>query len=92
MNKRRELYFAAQKMLYDQGGYIVWGFVNLLDGVSKKSSMVLTHTQGETLGFITLDDIHLFLSDWCRPLAFSRNELVACCERVYDRRSRDLHE
>jgi peptide/nickel transport system substrate-binding protein len=31
-SKRRELYHEAQQMLHDQGGYIIWGFPDNLDG------------------------------------------------------------
>ena len=34
--KRRQLWFDVQKELWDQGGYIIWGFINNLDGVSAK--------------------------------------------------------
>lgn len=29
--RRRQLYAEAQTMLYDQGGYLIWGFSNLVD-------------------------------------------------------------
>jgi peptide/nickel transport system substrate-binding protein len=34
--KRTELLHAAQKPLYDSGGYIIWGFVNTTDAVSAR--------------------------------------------------------
>jgi peptide/nickel transport system substrate-binding protein len=34
--KRQELYFEMQKVLWDEGGYIIWGFYPLLDGLSLK--------------------------------------------------------
>jgi peptide/nickel transport system substrate-binding protein len=34
--KRRELMFEMQKMEYDSGGYVIWGFSSLLDGYSSK--------------------------------------------------------
>jgi peptide/nickel transport system substrate-binding protein len=34
--KRQELYFEMQKILWNEGGYIIWGFYPLLDGVSLK--------------------------------------------------------
>jgi peptide/nickel transport system substrate-binding protein len=34
--KRTELYHEAQKILWDQGGYIIWGFENYLDAYSSK--------------------------------------------------------
>jgi peptide/nickel transport system substrate-binding protein len=30
--KRRQLYHDVQKILYDSGGYIIWGFSNYIDG------------------------------------------------------------
>ena len=34
--KAKELWHEVQKVLYDQGGYLIWGFAPFLDGVSKK--------------------------------------------------------
>jgi peptide/nickel transport system substrate-binding protein len=34
--KRQELYFEMQKILWDEGGYLIWGFNPLLDGLSLK--------------------------------------------------------
>lgn len=34
--KRHELWVEIQKELYDQGGFIIWGFMDNLDGVSAK--------------------------------------------------------
>jgi peptide/nickel transport system substrate-binding protein len=34
--KRRELFFELQKEVWDQGGYIIWGFNNWVDAVSSK--------------------------------------------------------
>jgi peptide/nickel transport system substrate-binding protein len=34
--KAKELWHEVQKLLYDQGGYLIWGFAPFLDGVSKK--------------------------------------------------------
>ena len=34
--KRQELYFEMQKILWNEGGYIIWGFYPLLDGLSLK--------------------------------------------------------
>lgn len=33
--KRKELNFELQRILWDRGGYLVWGFYPLLDGVAK---------------------------------------------------------
>lgn len=33
--KRRELYFDLQKMLWEEGGYLIWATYPLLDGMSK---------------------------------------------------------
>ena len=56
--KRGELYNAAQKMLYDQGGYIIWGFVNLLDGLNRKVRGLHGHP-GRNLGFYNFNDVTL---------------------------------
>jgi peptide/nickel transport system substrate-binding protein len=34
--KRHDLWVASQKMLWDQGGYLIWGFLNNLDAYSSK--------------------------------------------------------
>jgi peptide/nickel transport system substrate-binding protein len=34
--RAKELWFEVQKILWDQGGYLIWGFTPFLDGVSKK--------------------------------------------------------
>jgi peptide/nickel transport system substrate-binding protein len=34
--KAKELWFEVQKILYDQGGYLIWGFTPFLDGVAKR--------------------------------------------------------
>jgi peptide/nickel transport system substrate-binding protein len=34
--RAQELWNEVQKILYDQGGYLIWGFTPFLDGVSKK--------------------------------------------------------
>ncbi len=39
--KARELWHEVQKILYDQGGYLIWGFAPFLDGVSKKLNGVV---------------------------------------------------
>jgi peptide/nickel transport system substrate-binding protein len=36
VKKRHELWVASQKMLWDQGGYLIWGFLNNLDAYSSK--------------------------------------------------------
>jgi peptide/nickel transport system substrate-binding protein len=36
--KRKELAFEAQKILHDEGGYIIWGFSSQVDAVSSKVS------------------------------------------------------
>jgi peptide/nickel transport system substrate-binding protein len=56
--KRKELYFEAQKILYEQGGYIIWGFVNLLDGYNKNVHG-LHANPGRNLGFYNFNDVTL---------------------------------
>jgi peptide/nickel transport system substrate-binding protein len=34
--RAKELWYQVQKILWDQGGYLIWGFTPFLDGVSKK--------------------------------------------------------
>ena len=54
--KRKDLLFAAQKMLYDSGGYIIWGFVNFLDGYNAKVKGLHTNP-GRSLGFYNFNDV-----------------------------------
>lgn len=54
--KRRELFFRAQKLLYDQGGYLIWGFVNTIDGYNKKVRGLRAHP-GRNLGFYNFNDV-----------------------------------
>jgi peptide/nickel transport system substrate-binding protein len=35
LKKRRELYYELQKMLWNEGGYIIWGFANFVDAYRK---------------------------------------------------------
>ncbi|MFN2630026.1 MAG: ABC transporter substrate-binding protein [Gaiellaceae bacterium] len=39
--RAKELWFEVQKVLYDQGGYLIWGFAPFLDGVSRKLNGVV---------------------------------------------------
>ena len=36
--KRKEMNFELQKILWDQGGYLIWGFYPLIDGLAKNVS------------------------------------------------------
>jgi peptide/nickel transport system substrate-binding protein len=54
--KRKDIMFAAQKMLWDNGGYIIWGFVNLLDGYNAKVKG-LQPNPGRSLGFYNFNDV-----------------------------------
>ena len=45
--KAKELWFEVQKVLYDQGGYMIWGFAPFLDGVSKKIGATAFPLQGQ---------------------------------------------
>jgi peptide/nickel transport system substrate-binding protein len=56
--KRKDLMFAAQRMLYDTGGYIIWGFVNFLDGYNAKVKG-LHPNPGRSLGFYNFNDVTL---------------------------------
>ena len=56
--KRKELFLEAQKLLYNEGGYIIWGFVSLLDGYSKKVRG-LRGQPGRNLGFYNFNDVTL---------------------------------
>ena len=57
-SRRKELYFAAQELLWDQGGVAVLAFVNILIGASNK----LGH--GEVGVSRRLDDARLARRWW----------------------------
>jgi peptide/nickel transport system substrate-binding protein len=48
--KQKKLFSDAQQMLYNDGGYIVWGFYNILDGQSPKVTGVKRDRWGGPLG------------------------------------------
>jgi peptide/nickel transport system substrate-binding protein len=45
--KRHELYYEMQKILWDEGGYLIWGFYPLLDGLSLKVHGVIPNPANE---------------------------------------------
>ncbi|TIS14666.1 MAG: peptide ABC transporter substrate-binding protein, partial [Mesorhizobium sp.] len=48
--KRREYYVEAQKVLWNEGAYIIWGFRDLLDAASAKVKNIVPSTQ-RNLGY-----------------------------------------
>ena len=56
--KRHELWVAAQQLLWDEGGYILWGFLNNVDAVSAKVRGI-TPSRVRPLGWYTLTDAYL---------------------------------
>lgn len=56
--KRHELYVATQRMLWDQGGYIIWGFYRYLDATSSKVHGIVPSSV-RPLGWYTLTDAYL---------------------------------
>ena len=56
--KRRELWVAAQTMLWEEGGYIIWGFLDNLDAHATK----VKGLQGSVvrpLGWYAFEDVWL---------------------------------
>ena len=47
--KRRDLEHELQKMLYDEGGYIVWGFANQVDAFQKYVGGLVPNSTGRPL-------------------------------------------
>lgn len=45
-SSRQDKYFALQKTLYDEGGYILWGFEPLVDGIGLKIHPAPTNPAG----------------------------------------------
>lgn len=55
--KRKELYVEAQRLLWNEGGYIIWGFPNLLDAYSSKVHG-LKPSSARTLGYYEFNDVY----------------------------------
>ena len=49
--KRKDKYFALQKILYDDGGYLVWGFYPSLDGLANNVHGVIPDPTNELADF-----------------------------------------
>jgi peptide/nickel transport system substrate-binding protein len=56
--KRHELWVEAQRMLWDQGGYIIWGFADYIDAYSAKVHG-LKPSSVRPLGWYTFTDVYL---------------------------------
>ncbi|MGH9318278.1 MAG: ABC transporter substrate-binding protein, partial [Vicinamibacteria bacterium] len=56
--KRRELYLEAQKMLWEEGGYILWGFLNYLDAHREEVQGFKAHV-GRNLMWYGFQDVWL---------------------------------
>jgi peptide/nickel transport system substrate-binding protein len=54
---RRELWLAAQKMLWDEGGYIIWGFPQLIDAHTA-NVYGFTPSSARPLGWFTFTDVY----------------------------------
>ena len=50
VEKRRDGEHELQKMLYDEGGYIVWGFANQVDAFQKYVGGLVKNATGRPLG------------------------------------------
>jgi peptide/nickel transport system substrate-binding protein len=57
-SKRRALYVEAQRMLWNEGGYIIWGFPDLIDAYSAKVHG-LKVSSARTLGYYDFNDVYL---------------------------------
>lgn len=55
--KRRELWVAAQKMLYDEGGYMIWGFPQLIDAHAANVHGFVP-SSARALGWYTFTDVY----------------------------------
>ncbi|MDG4900873.1 MULTISPECIES: ABC transporter substrate-binding protein [unclassified Mesorhizobium] len=56
--KRREYYVEAQKVLWNEGAYIIWGFRDLLDAASAKVKNIVPSTQ-RNLGYYQFESVYL---------------------------------
>ena len=50
VEKRRDLEHELQKILYDEGGYIIWGFANQVDAFQKYVGGLVKNSTGRPLG------------------------------------------
>jgi peptide/nickel transport system substrate-binding protein len=55
--KRHELWVAAQKMLWDEGGYIIWGFPQLIDAHAANVYGFVS-SSARALGWYTFTDVY----------------------------------
>lgn len=55
--KRREYYVEAQKIIWNEGAYIIWGFRELLDASSAKVKGIEPSTQ-RNLGYYRFEAVH----------------------------------
>ena len=55
--KRHELWIAAQKMLWDEGGYIIWGFPQLIDAHAANVYGFVS-SSARALGWYTFTDVY----------------------------------
>jgi peptide/nickel transport system substrate-binding protein len=56
--KRHELWVEAQRMLWNEGGYIIWGFFANIDGISRKVRGLGT-SKARWLNFYEFNNVHL---------------------------------
>jgi peptide/nickel transport system substrate-binding protein len=56
--KRREYLYEAQKIAWDQGGYIIWGFQNILDAYSTSVHGLVPSDQRD-LGYYRFSQVHV---------------------------------
>lgn len=56
--KRKELYHELQQVIWNQGGYIIWGFLNNLDAVSSKVKGIQPSVV-RNLGYYNFNDSYL---------------------------------
>ena len=56
--KRHELWLEAQKMLWNDGGYIIWGFANNIDALSKKVDGIVPSV-ARPLGWYNFNNAYL---------------------------------
>ena len=57
VEKRRDVEHELQKMLYDEGGYIIWGFANQVDAYQKYVGGLVHNSTGRPLSGWRLDRV-----------------------------------
>lgn len=59
VGRRKELYHEAQQIMYDEGPWVIWGFLNTNDALSKKFTGIVPDVSGGGINGGYFDEISL---------------------------------